>query len=123
MPRVTIATSLWDPLIIELEEKVYTSVPRSARFLQDQRDLKKKFAEKEISELDYLSQTLGLTFGVNPEEFRTLDRAYLMAFVEEASKYISEGTESKPSGKTESEDPAPNSEPAAPETPEERKNG
>jgi hypothetical protein len=91
MPRYIFETSLFDPLVIELGDKVYTSVPRSVRLIQDMEDLKKKYEAGMVSELDLMVQILGLVFGLNPDEFRTIDRSYLEAFTEKATGYIGEG--------------------------------
>lgn len=88
MPRRRIETSLWDPLVIELGDKVYTSVPRSVRLTEDVKALDEKRASGAVDLYTFLIQFLGLFFDVNPEEFRGLDRAILEAIGDEALAYV-----------------------------------
>ncbi len=88
MPRVKIETSLYDPLVIELGDKVYTSVPRSMRLIRELETLKKKGESGEIDDLEVSAGVLGFVFGVESVEFETIDGALLVAIAEKATQYI-----------------------------------
>lgn len=88
MPRHRIELSLWDPLVIELGDKVYTSVPRSVRLTEDVKVLDEKRLAGTVDIYGFLVQFLGLFFGVNPEEFRGMDRAILEAIGDKALEYV-----------------------------------
>ena len=88
MPRFKIETSLFDPLVIELGDKVYTSVPRSVQLTETVKDLDAERLAKKISDNDFAVQFLGLMFDVNPQEFRVLDRAIMEAIADRALDYV-----------------------------------
>ena len=88
MPRFKIETSLFDPLVIELGDKVYTSVPRSVQLSEAVKDLDADRLSKKISDNDFAVQFLGLMFDVNPQEFKVLDRAIMEAIAERALDYV-----------------------------------
>jgi len=95
MPRHRIELSLWDPLVIELGDKVYTSVPRSVRLTEDVKALDEKRVAGTVDLYNFLTQFLGLFFGVNPEEFRGMDRAYLEALGDKALEYVNQQPKSE----------------------------
>jgi len=95
MPRHRIELSLWDPLVIELGDKVYTSVPRSVRLMEDVKALDEKRVAGTVDLYNFLTQFLGLFFGVNPEEFRGMDRAYLEALGDKALEYVNQQPKSE----------------------------
>lgn len=82
--------------MIELGDKVYTSVPRSVRLTDDVRALDEKRKSGGVDLYNFLIQFLGLFFDVNPEEFRGLDRAILEAIGDEANAYVSPPQKEKP---------------------------
>ena len=88
MPRHRIELSLWDPLVIELGDKTYTSVPRSVRLTEDVKALDEKRVSGAVDLYTFLVQFLGLFFDVNPEEFRGMDRAILEAIGDAALEYV-----------------------------------
>ena len=95
MPRHRIELSLWDPLVIELGDKVYTSVPRSVRLMEDVKALDEKRVAGTVDLYNFLTQFLGLFFGVNPEEFQGMDRAYLEALGDKALEYVNQQPKSE----------------------------
>jgi len=108
VPRCKIETSLFDPLIIELGEKVYTSVHRSVRLIKAFDELQAKRKSGAVSDLDATIQILGLIFGVDAEEFQTIDQTYLQAIAEKAMEYMGEGGKAKPGSETTKAEPEKN---------------
>lgn len=88
MPRFKIETSLFDPLVIELGDKVFTSVPRSVQLVETVTALDADRSAKKISDNDFMIQFLGLMFDVNPQEFRVLDKAIMEAIADRALAYV-----------------------------------
>jgi len=92
MPRFRIEESLFDPLVIELGGRVFTSVPRSVQLVETVQALDGRRKAKEISDTDFMIQFLGLMFDVNPQEFKVLDKAIIEAIADRALEYVHPAT-------------------------------
>lgn len=112
MPRVTLdAKSLFDPLVIEMGDRIYTSVPRSPQLVEKTEELRRMVESKQITLIDNIARTLALVFGADTEEFRVLDMAILNAFMDAVNNYLEGKLGNRPAPGA--EPPQPGSETAA----------
>lgn len=91
MKRFVVETSLYEPIEVQIGDKVYTTQPLSNALIKSIGAVEAAVREKKISDVDGAVRLAALVFGAPPEEFETLDLRALNPAVGYALEALNEG--------------------------------